>query len=604
MTRIGASPRAALWEGDRVMHTRVGFVVALGIAGLLAAPAPAVAAVVTYANLSGSPQTYTEQGLDHIGYYGVIGQAGHWHVASVGGDPYIYGHANCCSNMGRLELASGVPFTLVSMEVIVAGSLGATWTADTGATVTITTPGPFTFPGSFQGVQYVDIVFQGGTWGWDDLEFTPGGNLPDGDGDGMPDDWETAHGFDPADPSDAALDGDGDGLTNLDEYYAGTDPNVYEGPGTPTPLFPVGGETVSTSEPALEWTDVVDPNGDLVTYDVEVTLAGTVVASTTGLPELVGPNYWIPEAGLAEGGDYSWRVRAADPYVASPWSGFEDFFVNAVNEPPPAPRAISPASGTEVVELSPTFVFDGVEDPDREDVEYEIAVRSGDETLHLGFAETPDDAPVWDVEPVLEENGQYTWRVRAVDPHGAAGFWSGAPPFLVNQVEEPPGEVSILAPEDGIETEEPPATVVLSRSVDPEARAVSYRVQLARSDDFSDPAVDVELPAVAADEQPTWAPDEDGIVPPEPGDWHLRARAEDVRGEVSEWARATFEIVEPDDPEDPTPSDDDDAADDDDAGSDDEVEPTTCSMRGGSTGALMLVVPLAAARRRGGSQLA
>jgi len=49
--------------------------------------------------------------------------------------------------------------------------------------------------------------------------------LPDADGDGLPDDWETAHGLRATDPTDAALDSDGDGATNLEEYLAGTDPN-------------------------------------------------------------------------------------------------------------------------------------------------------------------------------------------------------------------------------------------------------------------------------------------------------------------------------------------------------------------------------------------
>jgi hypothetical protein len=45
----------------------------------------------------------------------------------------------------------------------------------------------------------------------------------DWDGDGLPDDWEIAHGLNPG-FDDSDLDWDGDGLTNLQEYLRGTDP--------------------------------------------------------------------------------------------------------------------------------------------------------------------------------------------------------------------------------------------------------------------------------------------------------------------------------------------------------------------------------------------
>ena len=47
----------------------------------------------------------------------------------------------------------------------------------------------------------------------------------DTDSDGMPDDYETANGFDIDNPDDADEDADGDGSTNLEEFIAGTDPN-------------------------------------------------------------------------------------------------------------------------------------------------------------------------------------------------------------------------------------------------------------------------------------------------------------------------------------------------------------------------------------------
>ena len=52
--------------------------------------------------------------------------------------------------------------------------------------------------------------------GWPDL--APGEPWLDSDGDGMPDDWETAHGLNPSDPADGAADRDGDGFTHLEDW--------------------------------------------------------------------------------------------------------------------------------------------------------------------------------------------------------------------------------------------------------------------------------------------------------------------------------------------------------------------------------------------------
>ncbi|MEM7585286.1 MAG: hypothetical protein AAF560_17985 [Acidobacteriota bacterium] len=48
----------------------------------------------------------------------------------------------------------------------------------------------------------------------------------DDDNDGMPDWWEVLNGLDPLDPADADADPDMDGATNLEEFLAGTDPNL------------------------------------------------------------------------------------------------------------------------------------------------------------------------------------------------------------------------------------------------------------------------------------------------------------------------------------------------------------------------------------------
>ncbi|HBA83476.1 MAG TPA: hypothetical protein DCZ95_05210 [Verrucomicrobia bacterium] len=50
----------------------------------------------------------------------------------------------------------------------------------------------------------------------------------DSDHDGMPDCWETAHGFDSNNASDAAADADSDGLSNLEEYRQASNPNLAD----------------------------------------------------------------------------------------------------------------------------------------------------------------------------------------------------------------------------------------------------------------------------------------------------------------------------------------------------------------------------------------
>jgi hypothetical protein len=40
----------------------------------------------------------------------------------------------------------------------------------------------------------------------------------DSDGDGIPDEWETAHGLNPSDPSDAIETDQCTGYTNLEDY--------------------------------------------------------------------------------------------------------------------------------------------------------------------------------------------------------------------------------------------------------------------------------------------------------------------------------------------------------------------------------------------------
>ena len=68
----------------------------------------------------------------------------------------------------------------------------------------------------------------------------------DTDDDGIPDDWETAHGLNPASPNDAWFDPDRDQVVNLFEYQLGSDPRSKT-----TPVIITVGPTAGADSKSL-----------------------------------------------------------------------------------------------------------------------------------------------------------------------------------------------------------------------------------------------------------------------------------------------------------------------------------------------------------------
>jgi WD40 repeat protein len=94
--------------------------------------------------------------------------------------------------------------------------------------------------------------------------------IPDGDCDGMPDDWESDHGLDPLDFWDKFDDIDNDGLMNSLEHFRGTSPLERDSDGDG---MPDGWEHLSGVDPAAhDAVDDSDSDGIITLYEFQTGL--------------------------------------------------------------------------------------------------------------------------------------------------------------------------------------------------------------------------------------------------------------------------------------------------------------------------------------------
>jgi hypothetical protein len=162
------------------------------------------------------------------------------------------------------------------------------------------------------------------------------------------------------------------------------------------------------------------------------------------------------EVGYFDTPGYAWGVYVSGnyAYVADGGAGlFILRFTGAqpVNRPPSVPVLLSPANNA-TVSPTPTFKVKS-EDPDGDQVKFEIEVVKGSETkrFETGFFASGSEATFTVPENQSLSEGQWSWRARAIDSKGAASDWSSAWTFTVQvQVAKPdlvPKDLTLSASE-------------------------------------------------------------------------------------------------------------------------------------------------------------
>ncbi len=316
--------------------------------------------------------------------------------------------------------------------------------------------------------------------------------LPDGDGDGMPDAWESTYGLDPADASDAAQDLDADGRDNLGEYLNGTDPTVSNAPTAPVIAAPLDGASV-IAPVTLRVFNAQDIDSAYLTYFFTLTDdSGAELESSGAVAEMVAETSFTPATALVAGTYYRWSVYASDGTLAGPAVSGR-FLVVGASQPPAAPALFAPPNGSSVASTTPALELVNASDADGDVVGYTFEVYA-DSALTAAVAQSPLVAETaartaWTVDVALADGSTYFWRARAEDADAHLGPWSEVWSFTVDTTVVLPPAATFMTPstEGELLPDNPPTLAWSGVATDGAGGAVTYDVVVDVSQAYDTP---------------------------------------------------------------------------------------------------------------------
>ncbi len=316
------------------------------------------------------------------------------------------------------------------------------------------------------------------------VQMQPDSTRVDTDGDGIPDDWELAHGLDPNLGADAALDYDGDGRSNLDEYFNNTDPYTSNAPSAPVVKSPEDG-AFAKDPVVLTVYNAVDIDSPYLTYYFSLTSGDsiTLLEESGPVPGGTGETSWQPSMSFSPGATYRWSVYAADDALVGP-TAEASFTIVSGDSPPPTPGLFSPPDTSSVALSNPTLEIATVVDLDGQSVDYQLELYNDADLTTLVEASSwlsgTGERLQWTSTSALADQQTYFWRARARDAGGLESEWSSAWSFTVDVANTPPPAPVLVDPaSDGVTLASNPPTIVFTGvSADADGQAVTYYAEV------------------------------------------------------------------------------------------------------------------------------
>ena len=226
---------------------------------------------------------------------------------------------------------------------------------------------------------------------------------------------------------------------------------VNDPPSVPKINWPADGGRMPAMSPALIVTNSTDPDPDQeelyysvqLFEDAALTLPINEPWGRYADPQSSGITWWqqeIEDIELVEGATYYWVVTVTDEQGTSVQSPVAQFTVDGINNAPPEPTLVTPASGVELASAELDLVVGAVVDPDGDTVQYrfELDTVTTFDSLDKLVSEpllAAGGNVTW-LLPILNDNTRYYWRVQATDGLTDSRWVNGH--FFVNTTNDVP----------------------------------------------------------------------------------------------------------------------------------------------------------------------
>ncbi|MCF7886381.1 MAG: hypothetical protein K9M80_07795, partial [Candidatus Marinimicrobia bacterium] len=276
------------------------------------------------------------------------------------------------------------------------------------------------------------------------------------------------------------------------------------------------GIIVATQTPELKWESATDPDftdfSHTFSYTVQLSRCSDFLTyNVFSYRTEPGVNSLKIPTTLKENKKWYFRIQTRDKKGAtSNWSHIDSFIVNAKREAPEIVEDGFVLRDNMIAETqAPKISWRPVNDNDpfqsSDNIHYIIKYVP---SKYLGTGQENKKSTTVKTDPgrtsallsELEENTNYCYRVRAVDPEGLKSKWSSPLQFIVNSKQEPPLPFELISPLNGRDSIRSDINFQWSRAIDPDPNSkLEYTILISTDSLFQSDVIESRLVSEAKD---------------------------------------------------------------------------------------------------------